>query len=156
MSKMGEITTRPYDELADHDDAVILIGDIRAVNERSNHVHVAVDEGRIVGAALWHQPDDGEPDAVVVNVAPGETMRTFYKLLAACIEDTIAHGHTTATVAVHDRALLRQLTRDLQLQPVAVGRNTRTGEPAYHTVSVDLRQVLELALACAEGRQAHA
>lgn len=130
------MNVRPYDA-TDREEARVLLGDVRAVDDPRNRVHVAEGErGRLAGVAVWHEPDAGEPDGLAVVLTGGSSQDTLYRLVLACVEDAMTRGHRAASFSLQDPGLLRRLERDFTISPLASG--WRRGIPVEWTVRVDL------------------
>ena len=130
------MNVRPY-EATDREEARALVGGVRSVDDPHNHVHVAEGEqGRLAGAAVWHEPAAGAPGGLAVMLAGGSSYDTTYRLVLACVEDAIARGHRAGTFCLQDPGLLRRLERDFTISPQPSG--WRRGRPVEWSVTVDL------------------
>lgn len=109
------------DRPADHDDAVLLLRDIRTVNDPTSRVHVLRDqEGAAKGAACWQESSEG-PDGLAIALAPGQGIDQLLRLAQLCINDALARGHRQGTFVIHDAALLRTLQARFSLDATPIG-----------------------------------
>ncbi|KKN72538.1 hypothetical protein LCGC14_0410420 [marine sediment metagenome] len=126
---------------ADHVKAQGLLGGPRTLDAPGNRVHVAEENGKIVGATVWAQPDDGE--AILGDVvAPMGRRDLYYGLIKAAVTDALARGFTKGVSTVHRKALLNQLERDFTLTANPSGWNPLTQAPVEWTIHVDLEDLL--------------
>ena len=133
---------RPFRD-QDRAEVLTLVGDPRTIDSPGHHLHVAEDEGAIVGAVVWLQPDAGDEaylGSVTVNVP--DRWDLFYSLVRQTALDAQQRGFTKAVFTVHDPRLLRRLERDFIIDPQPSGWNPVTHEPVQWRVAVDLADAL--------------
>lgn len=120
-----------------------LLGDVRG------RVHVAEEDGRVVAAAVWEQPDAGLCQLGACAVE-GDSRVRLYALVRSVVQAATGAGNERGFFRLKDRALLGRLARDFRIEPVAAGWDPVSREAVEWTVEVDLadaREQLDSALA---------
>lgn len=120
-----------------------LDSDPRIIDSPSQRIHVAEENGNVVGLSIWLQPDAGE-EALLGNViAPPDRWDIFYRLIKAAIEDALAQGFTRGRSTIYDKRVLEKLQRDfdIEVQPSGWVPNTRV--PTQWDMVVDLAGTIE-------------
>lgn len=142
------MTIRPFRE-KDRERVLAMLGERRAIDSPSHRVQVLEEEGAVDGVALWVAPDAGDegylgPVALEAGAGPGVTgdWRPFYRLVAACAREAGDAGLKRGRFTVRDRALLRRIQRDFDVQPEASGWDPATREPVQWDVHVDIPDAL--------------
>ncbi len=133
--------TRPY-EPSDRADAIAQLGDVRAIDQASHHVHTA-EGGPAAGVAVWVEPGPGgEPYLGNVKL-PGDNRQLFYRLIEACARDAIQRGYGHASFTVRDDQLLSLIQRDFTVEAEPSAWDADTGDPVQWELHVELEDALQ-------------
>ncbi len=132
--------TRPY-KTSDRADAIAQLGDARAIDQASHHVHTATG-GPAAGVAIWVEPGPGgEPSLGNVKL-PGHNRRLFYQLINACAQDALKRGFAHASFIVQDARLLSLIQRDFTVEAEPSAWDAGNGDPVQWEIRVGLEDAL--------------
>jgi hypothetical protein len=135
------MTIRPFRD-QDRGPVLTFLGDPRAIDSPSNHIHVAEENGTIVGAVIWTQPDAGDEALLGAVIAPPGRLDLFYSLVRSTAEDALARGFKQATFTIRKPGLLALLQRDFTISPQPAAWNPHTHKPVQWRIAVDLPDAL--------------
>ncbi len=127
----------------DRAQVLTLLGDPRTIDSPSNHLHVAEENGVVVGAVVWVQPSAGEEALLGAVAAPAGRRDLFYELVKATAEDAVSRGFSKAIFTIRRPALLQRIERDFTITAEASGWNPTTHQPVQWDVHVDLKDALQ-------------
>ncbi len=137
------MTVRTYEE-GDRTELIALVGDARAIDSPTHRLRVAEEDGKVVGFALWHQPDAGGT-AVLGSVIVPQSGRwgLVYALVAATARDALARGFVQAQFTINSHTLLNRLQRTFTIDARPSAWKPNTDQPVEWEVTVNLVDALE-------------
>ena len=123
-------------------DAITQLGDVRAIDQASHHVHTAAG-GPAEGLAIWTEPGPGGEPHLGDVYLPSDDRQLFYQLIKACARDALTRGYEHASFTVRDTRLLSLIQRDFTVEAKPSAWDAGTGAPARWEIRVELEDALQ-------------